>query len=172
MIPRSWTVPGDPSFGPVGAWKALELAEFIVSNQQLIAILLRSGEGEDGSSFVTSSESALQLSVKRHPSGHVIKAHTHTVRDRTLSQTQEVLVLRSGSLRVDFYDEKSSYLESRVLTGGDVVLLASGGHGFEVLEDVDMIEVKLGPYQGDSEKVLISDEVARRVPLHDPFDRA
>jgi hypothetical protein len=39
-----------------------------------------------------------------------------------------------------------------VLEGGDVILLASGGHGFEVLEEIEMIEVKQGPYAGDQDK--------------------
>ena len=46
-----------------------------------------------------------------------------------------------------------SFLESRILNQGDVVLLAYGGHGFEMLEDSEMIEVKQGPYAGDMDKV-------------------
>ena len=44
------------------------------------------------------------------------------------------------------------YIESRILQGGDVILLATGGHGFEVLEEIEMIEVKQGPYTGIDEK--------------------
>ena len=46
-------------------------------------------------------------------------------------------------------NNEHNYLESRVLEGGDTILLAGGGHGFEVLEDLAMIEVKQGPYAGD-----------------------
>jgi hypothetical protein len=59
---------------------------------------------------------------------------------------------RKGRLRVDFYDEDQRYLESRVLGPGDVILLIQGGHGFEVLEEVEMIEVKQGPYVGEQDK--------------------
>ena len=31
-------------------------------------------------------------------------------------------------------------------------MLVSGGHGFSVLEEVEMIEVKQGPYSGDADK--------------------
>ena len=55
-------------------------------------------------------------------------------------------------MRVDFYDAYEDYLESRILYTGDVVLLVSGGHGFEVLEEVEMIEVKQGPYSGEMDK--------------------
>ena len=70
--------------------------------------------------------------------------------------TQEVLFIRKGRLRVDFYDEKREYLESRELGSGDVILLIAGGHGFEVLEEVEMIEVKQGPYVGEGDKTRFS----------------
>lgn len=55
-------------------------------------------------------------------------------------------------MRVDFYDEYEDYLESRDLKAGDIILLVSGGHGFQVLEDVEMVEVKQGPYAGENDK--------------------
>ena len=55
-------------------------------------------------------------------------------------------------MRVDFYNEQKNYLESRILETGDVILLITGGHGFEVLEEVEMIEVKQGPYVGEADK--------------------
>jgi mannose-6-phosphate isomerase-like protein (cupin superfamily) len=66
--------------------------------------------------------------------------------------TQEVLFIKRGKLRVDFYDKNQIYLESYVLETGDAILLASGGHGFEVLEEVEVIEVKQGPYCGENDK--------------------
>jgi len=43
-------------------------------------------------------------------------------------------------------------MESYILNAGDVILLASGGHGFKVLDEVEMIEVKQGPYSGEADK--------------------
>ena len=63
-----------------------------------------------------------------------------------------MLFIRRGRIRVDFYDNNQNYLSSRELSFGDVILLATGGHGFEVLEEIEMIEVKQGPYAGDSDK--------------------
>jgi hypothetical protein len=63
-----------------------------------------------------------------------------------------VLFIKSGKVRVDFYDEEQHYLESRVLPQGDVLLLAFGGHGFEMLEPTEMTEVKQGPYAGEADK--------------------
>jgi hypothetical protein len=69
------------------------------------------------------------------------------------------LFLRKGKLRVDFFDECQNYLESRILESGDVILLATGGHGFEVLEEVEMFEVKQGPYAGESDKTRFESNV-------------
>jgi hypothetical protein len=62
------------------------------------------------------------------------------------------LFLRRGRLRVDFYHDDRSYIESRELGPGDVILLIAGGHGFEVVEEIEMVEVKQGPYTGEMDK--------------------
>jgi hypothetical protein len=74
-----------------------------------------------------------------------------------------VLLIKRGRLRVDFYDDDQHYLESRILEAGDVILLATGGHGFEVLEEVEMIEVKQGPYAGDQDKTRFIGVAAERI---------
>ena len=88
----------------------------------------------------------------KHPKGKTIQPHIHNPVPRQVHYTQEVLFLKKGKLRVDFYDEQQNYLESHILEAGDVILLAAGGHGFKVLEELEMFEVKQGPYAGDSDK--------------------
>lgn len=88
----------------------------------------------------------------KHPAGKLIDPHVHNPVKREVHYTQEVLFIRKGKLRVDFYDEKQTYIESRVLESGDVILLIKSGHGFKVLEEVEMFEVKQGPYAGDKDK--------------------
>ncbi len=80
----------------------------------------------------------------------------HNPVNRDVQYTLEVLFLKRGRLRVDFFDNAQTYLESRILEAGDVILLATGGHGFEVLEEIEMIEVKQGPYAGDQDKTRFS----------------
>jgi len=89
----------------------------------------------------------------KHPQGKIISPHLHNPVPREIHFTKEVLFLRKGRLRVDFYDDDRNYLESRMLGTGDVILLSDGGHGFEVMEEIEMIEVKQGPYAGDLDKV-------------------
>jgi mannose-6-phosphate isomerase-like protein (cupin superfamily) len=66
--------------------------------------------------------------------------------------TQEVLYVRSGRVRVDFYGDDERLRESREIRTGDVILLSAGGHGFEMLEDSELIEVKQGPYLDDKRR--------------------
>jgi mannose-6-phosphate isomerase-like protein (cupin superfamily) len=89
----------------------------------------------------------------RHPKGKEIVPHVHNPVDRHITDTQEALIIRKGSLRVDFYTQEKEYLESRTLNEGDVILLIAGGHGFQAMADLEMIEVKQGPYVGEVDKV-------------------
>jgi hypothetical protein len=90
----------------------------------------------------------------RHPAGKIIAPHLHNPVLREVHRTQEVLIIKRGRLRVDFYDETRCHLQSRTLVAGDTIMLVGGGHGFEVLEEVEMIEVKQGPYAGDEDKMV------------------
>jgi cupin superfamily acireductone dioxygenase involved in methionine salvage len=87
------------------------------------------------------------------PQNYGIQPHRHNLVQREVHLTQEVLFIRSGKVRVDFYNNDQSYIESRVLNSGDIILLSDGGHGFKKLEDSEIIEVKQGPYCGDRDKV-------------------
>ncbi len=88
-----------------------------------------------------------------HPEGKEIAPHIHKKVQREVHYTQETLFIRKGKLQVDFYSDEQEFLENRILESGDVILLIQGGHGFKVLEDVEMFEVKQGPYAGDEDKI-------------------
>ncbi|WDE95970.1 hypothetical protein PQO03_09615 [Lentisphaera profundi] len=112
----------------------------------------RHNYSKEGISFFTPDEFSQQLAYMKHPQGKLIKPHVHNAVERNVQFTQETLVIKSGKLRVDFYTQEQDYLESCVLESGDVILLAAGGHGFEVLEELEMIEIKQGPYAGEMDK--------------------
>ncbi len=126
--------------------------EQIINNNKIIAILIRESFQESGVHFFTPDEFSQQLAYMNHSAGKVIEPHVHNPVHRKVLYTQEVLVIKRGKLKVDFYSDDKQYLESRILEKGDVLLLASGGHGFEVIEDVTMFEIKQGPYAGDTDK--------------------
>ena len=140
------------------------MIEEITDRGMLLAIIVRNEYDKPGISFFTPNELSQQLAYMHHPQGKLIEPHVHNEVKREVSYTQEVLFIKRGKLRVDFYNVDREYLHSRVLLPGDVVLLATGGHGFEVLEELQMIEVKQGPYSGDHDKTRFTPEVDR--PLH------
>jgi mannose-6-phosphate isomerase-like protein (cupin superfamily) len=129
------------------------MIEEIKFNNELWAIIVRDSFDKSGISFFTDNESSQQLAFMKHPEGKVIQPHIHNPVPRAVDYTQEVLIIKSGKLRVDFYDHEKVKFDSRILVKGDVILLSKGGHGFEVLEDITMIEVKQGPYMGDRDKI-------------------
>lgn len=126
--------------------------EEIKKKNKLLAIIIRNNYKCEGVDFLTPNEYSQQVAYMRHPAGKKIDAHLHNMVHRNVVITQEVLFIKKGILRVDFYDEYEEYLESRKLYSGDIVLLISGGHGFQVLEEVEMVEVKQGPYSGENDK--------------------
>jgi mannose-6-phosphate isomerase-like protein (cupin superfamily) len=142
--------------------------EKIRDGEKLIAIIVYSNFAKQGVHFFTSDDLSQQLAYMNHPTGKVIDAHVHNPIPRDVTYTQEVLFIKSGRLRVDFYSDTKCYLESRVLAAGDVILLISGGHGFEVLETVEMFETKQGPHVGDADKTRFSTVRADDVVIRNP----
>jgi mannose-6-phosphate isomerase-like protein (cupin superfamily) len=141
------------------------MIETIKKGDQLLAVIVSGRFREPGIHFFTPNDLSQQLAYMRHPAGKVIDPHVHNPVSRNVHYTQEVLLIRKGKLRVDFYDDDQHYLESRMLEEGDVILLATGGHGFEVIEEIEMIEVKQGPYAGDQDKTRFTGVAADRISI-------
>lgn len=133
--------------------KQNQLVEKIIHQGKLLAIIISKDFDESGIHFFTPGEFSQQLAFMRHAAGKTIAPHIHRPVKREVHFTKEVLVIRKGKLRVDIFSEEQEYLKSRILKEGDVILLSEGGHGFEVLEEIEMYEIKQGPYAGDSDKI-------------------
>ena len=129
---------------------------------KLLALIVSHKFNDNGLRFLTSDDMSQQLAFMRYPAGKNIMPHIHNRAERTVEFTRETLFIRSGKLRVDFYSDDKCYLESRILETGDVILLAGGGHGFEVIEEVEMIEVKQGPYLGERDRTTFTASVTRK----------
>lgn len=126
--------------------------EEIIHNNDLLAMIVFNTFDKEGIHFFTPGDFSQQLAYMKHTTGKTIHPHVHNPVKREVHYTQEVLFIRKGKLRVDFYDESQNYIKSRILGSGDVILLIKGGHGFKVLDEVEMFEVKQGPYAGDKDK--------------------
>lgn len=129
-----------------------EAIDRVVHENKLLAIIIRSDYAKEGIEFFTPDDFSQQLAYMNRPAGYKIQPHIHNKVHREVFYTQEVLFVRKGKVKIDFYDDDRKMIDTRVVQAGDVILLASGGHGFEMLEETEMIEVKQGPFAGEADK--------------------
>tara|TARA_B100000780_G_scaffold11054_1_gene7598 strand:+ start:269 stop:682 length:414 start_codon:yes stop_codon:yes gene_type:complete len=132
--------------------------EQIIHKKNIYAIIVRKNNQfkKKGVNFITRKQELFQLGFISHKKKHEIKKHYHIKKDRKISYFSEVLMMKKGLLKVMFFDEKNQNIKKNIiLRKDDIILLLKGGHGFEVLKDVEIIEVKQGPYQKNTDKILI-----------------
>ena len=131
----------------------MENVIIIVKDGVELGSIVQSTYHSSGIGFFSKDDDGLQLGYMNRPDNYVIVPHTHNKVKREVFFTEEILFIRSGMVRVDFYDDNQQYIESHIARGGDIVVLKAGGHGFKVLERADIFEVKQGPYLGAQDKV-------------------
>jgi hypothetical protein len=117
-----------------------------------LALIVKASYKSGNINFITPDSFGQQVAYMNRPKGEVIQAHIHEPISRTVIGTQEVLYIRRGRIRVDFYGADRAYVSSAILEAGDLTLLNTGGHGFELLADTDMIEIKQGPFVENRDK--------------------
>jgi len=130
----------------------MEHVEQIASGSKVLAYIIRSEINPDKTTFLTPSDLKQQVGFIVYPAGGVIKRHVHRLLERHLIGTSEVLIVRRGRCEIDIYDDERKLVASRQLRPGDIMLMVGGGHGFRMLEDTVLLEVKQGPYTGIDEK--------------------
>jgi hypothetical protein len=127
--------------------------EPIRDGQTLLAYIVRAEATETTTSFFTGDDASFQTGFVVYPAGGAVVPHAHLPIVRTVVGTSELLLVRKGRCIVDIYGEDRALVTSRELGTGDLVILVTGGHGFRMIEDTVLLEVKQGPYGGQTEKV-------------------
>ena len=130
----------------------MKTIERIEAEGKPIAIIVRNDFNRPGVNFFSPFEFSQQLGILVHPPGHEVKPHVHNVIARDVRVTQEVLFNIEGKVEITLYKENKKFITSRLLTQGDTILLAYGGHGIKILEPSKILEVKQGPYVGTEDK--------------------
>jgi uncharacterized protein with PhoU and TrkA domain len=128
--------------------------EEISAKGRLIALVVRAELEPSVTTFLTGDDLSQQVGLIVRAAGDTIARHVHRPLERRIVGTAEVLVVRRGRCEVEFYDQDRELVATRELRRGDVTLLVGGGHGFRILEDAVLLEVKQGPYTGIDEKEL------------------
>lgn len=123
---------------------------------RIIAIVVKRDSKKEGVNFISKEDFPLQLGISNYKRRDKIKAHFHIQKERRINKIQEVVYVESGRMIANLYDINSKKIRAVELLTGDTIFLIDGGHGFEMLEDTKIIEVKQGPYLGkDKDKRMI-----------------
>jgi cupin fold WbuC family metalloprotein len=118
---------------------------------RLFGLIISHDNIPPGVEFYTSKEDPLQVGKITHKKGIKIRPHIHKKNKRIIESVHEVLYIQRGKIKALFYDERGAKIEECPLCEGDTVVLMEGGHGFEILEDCQILEIKQGPYVDKAE---------------------
>ena len=130
------------------------MIEKIIHKKKMLALIVRGKyRRKKGIHFFTPESATQQFGYMKHKKKHIIRPHLHQKRLTKILSTTEVILIMKGVLRVDFYSQKKKYLYSKILNKNDIIMLVHGGHGFKVLKNVEMLEIKQGPYSISKDKV-------------------
>ena len=125
-----------------------------IYKKRLLALIVRGKyRNKKGVNFFTPNNSTQQFGYINHKKKYIIKPHLHKKRLTKIYHTSEVILLLKGILRVDFYNKLKKYICSKILKEKDIIMLVHGGHGFKVLKNAEMLEIKQGPYNLIKDKI-------------------
>ena len=130
----------------------MEHIEHITWHGRPLAYVIRAELAPEKTTFLTEQSFKQQVGFVVYPRGAEIARHVHLPLERHLVGTSEVLVVKKGRCEIDIYNDERELVATRELRQGDVMLMIAGGHGFRILEDTILLEIKQGPYTGVDEK--------------------
>lgn len=118
------------------------------------AEILRADVSVPTTKFFSPAGSSFQFGLLAHGAGFVEPAHTHKSVAREISDVQQMFVVQRGVVAVEFYTDAGARFHEIVLRAGDAILLVHGAHSVRVLEDMQCVSVKQGPFLGaDNDRV-------------------
>jgi len=123
------------------------MIEKISYKKKILALIIKlKKNNKKGANFLSPKNFTQQVGIINHSSGHFIEPHTHKTFLRKINKTSEVLYVKNGVLRGDFYDNKKKYLLSKLLKKDELIILPEGSHGFKIIKKCKLIEIKQGPF--------------------------
>jgi hypothetical protein len=125
---------------------------WIKDGDNVLAMLVRNEFMPTATEFLTPLDYKQQLGYIVYGKGKSIAPHDHKPLQRSLTGTSEVLLLKKGKVEVHIFSLERKPVSVFVMNEGDILLLVAGGHGFKMIEDSVLVEIKQGPYTGLEEK--------------------
>ena len=129
-----------------------DLVEYINWNGRPLTHIIRANMNPEKTTFLTPAEFNLQVGFVVYGTNGEVARHVHRKLERTIIGTSEVLIVRKGRCQIDIYNEERELVATREVRTGDIILMVGGGHGFRMIEDTTLLEIKQGPYIGPDEK--------------------
>ena len=126
--------------------------EWIKNGQEILAVIITAEYQPDKTEFITPPDYTHQIGFIVNKKGKTIVPHLHLPVERTIVGTPEVLYIKSGKVEVSLYSNEKEVVDTKMLNKGDIILLIDGGHGFKMIEDAVIMEIKQGPYVGIEDK--------------------
>jgi len=109
--------------------------------------------------FCSPDSGSMQFGLLAHEAGFVEAAHYHKPIERKIHNLAQMFVVQKGKVAIDFFTAQGRKFKEVVLGVGDAILLIDGAHSVRVLEDMQCVSVKQGPFLGmDNDKVNIQVE--------------
>lgn len=128
--------------------------ELIKEGGQILCYLIRCSIQPEKTMFITPPDAKQQVGFIVYPADSTISRHIHRPLERHIRGMAETILVRCGHCQIDVYNNQHALVATRDLYVGDVVLMVGGGHGFRILEDTVLLEIKQGPYLGTDDKEL------------------
>ena len=99
--------------------------------------------------FFSPAESSFQFGLLAHKAGFIEAPHYHHSVKREITDLQQMFVVQRGVVAVGFYAPDGTMFREVVLKVGDAINLMHGAHSVRVIEDMQCVSVKQGPFLGD-----------------------
>jgi hypothetical protein len=107
-------------------------------------------------SFFSPAESSFQFGLLAHKAGFLEPPHYHKPVTRTINDLQQMFLVQRGKVAVLLYSDDRKLLSEVILNPGDAIVLVHGIHAIRVIEDMQCISVKQGPFYGtENDKIIV-----------------
>ena len=130
------------------------MLEIIKDKSEILSIIIRKKFNNNKSKFITPGNLDFQIGFLKKKEKSIINIHHHPDKTKKIKTTSEVLFIKKGKIKVSIFNLKGVLICNKILKTGDIIMLARCAHGFKILKDCEMIEVKQGPFKVNNKKVI------------------
>jgi len=97
----------------------------------------------------------IQFGVASYPKNYKTGTHFHNHIEKETTQVDEILIVKEGCARVDFYNNEGIYIKSSEIFKDDTLIIFKGGHNISFNENTKLIVIKPSTYTQAYDKTRI-----------------